>query len=120
MIITISGLPGSGKSILARHISKVFNLEYICIGSIFKEIAKNENISVARLNQIAKKDPSIDKNLDQKQIELKNKDNLVLDSRLSAFFIPNSIKIFVKANLKTRAQRISQRDKVSFEQALKD
>ena len=121
MIITISGLPGSGKSILARHISKVFNLEYICIGSIFKEIAKKENISVAHLNQIAKKDPSIDKNLDQKQIELKSKDNLVLDSRLGTFFIPKAnIKIFVKAPLKTRAQRISQRDKVSFGQALKD
>lgn len=121
MIITISGLPGSGKSILARHISKVFNLEYICIGSIFKEIAKKENISIAHLNQLAKKDVSIDKNLDQKQIELKNNDNLVLDSRLSAFFIQKAdIKIFVKANLKTRAQRISQRDNISFEQALKD
>ena len=71
-----------------------------------REIAKERKISLQELGKIAEKDNKIDKILDKKQIQLKNKDNFIIDGRLSFHFIPNSIKIFLDASLEVRSKRI--------------
>ena len=53
------------------------------------------------------KETSFDKELDDKTIELgRNKDNIVMDSRLAFNFIPHSIKIFLEVSLDVAAKRI--------------
>jgi predicted cytidylate kinase len=107
MIITISGKAGSGKSTVAKQLAEKLNLKHYSIGDLMRQLAKDKNISLAKLGKLAEKDETIDKELDDKQIELRNKDNFVIDGRLTAFFIPTAdIKVFLNCDDKVRSERI--------------
>ncbi len=108
MIITISGKAGSGKSTVARLLSKKLKLKHYSIGDLMRAMAKDKSVTLLKLNRLAEKDKSIDFELDNKLKELgRNKDNFVVDGRLTAFFIPHAdVKVFLNANDKIRAQRI--------------
>jgi len=109
MIITISGKAGSGKSTVAKELSKRLNLKHYSIGDFMRQMAMDRGISLAQLGKIAENDKSIDKELDKRQMDLRNKDNFVIDGRLTAFFIPNSnLKVFLECDDKIRAKRILQ------------
>lgn len=71
-----------------------------------REIAKRKGVSLTKLSRLAEKSNVIDKELDKKHLELKYKDNIIIDGRISFYFIPNSIKIFLYADFDTRAKRI--------------
>jgi CMP/dCMP kinase len=107
MIITISGKAGSGKSTLAKELADKLNLKHYSIGDLMRQIAKEKEMSLNELGKMAEKDSSIDRELDRKQIGLKDKDNFVIDGRLTAFFIPNAdLKIFLDCDDSIRALRI--------------
>jgi len=107
MIITISGIAGSGKSTIAKLLAKKLNYKHYSIGDFMREIAKERNLSLLELSRQAEEDHSIDKELDKKQIELgKTEDNFVIDSRLGFHFIKNSKKIFLEVDLNEAANRI--------------
>lgn len=107
MIITISGASGSGKSTVAKLLAKKLNYKHYSIGDFMREIAEKRGISLLELSKLAETDKSIDKELDQRQIDLgKTEDNFVIDARLGYHFIPNSKKIFLDADLKESAKRI--------------
>jgi len=107
MIITISGTAGSGKSTIAKLLAKKLNLKHYSTGDFMRDLAKERNLSLEDLGKIAEGDRSIDLTLDKRQIQLgKTEDNFIIDGRLSFHFIPQAIKIFLDAELKTRAQRI--------------
>ena len=107
MIITISGIAGSGKSTVAVELAKALGLKHYSIGSLMREMAKEKGMSLLELGKLAEKDPVIDKALDEKQIELgREKDNFVIDSRLGFHFIPHSLKVFLEVTLDEAAKRI--------------
>ncbi len=107
MIIAISGKAGSGKSTTAKELASKLNLKHYSIGDLMRQIAKEKGISLMELSKLAEKDPSIDKELDNKQIDLRKKDNFVIDGRLTAFFIPNAgLKVFLDCDDGVRAERI--------------
>ena len=107
MIVTISGKAGSGKSTIARLLAKKLNLEHYSIGDLMREMARERKISLLELSERAEEDKAIDRELDKKQIQLGKKDDLVIDSRLAAFFIPQAdFKIFLDCDDKVRAERI--------------
>jgi len=107
VIITISGSPGAGKSTVAKLVAKKLKLKHYSIGDFMRELAAERNIWFPKFTDIAKKDSTIDKTLDERQIKLgKTKDNFVIDSRLGYYFIPNSIKIFLYVNEKESARRL--------------
>ena len=64
MIITISGKAGSGKSTIAKELAKKLKLKHYSIGDLMRQIAKEKNISLIELSKLAEKDNSIDKELD--------------------------------------------------------
>ena len=105
MIITISGKPGSGKSTIAKELAKKLKLKHFSIGDFMREMAKDKNISLLELSELSEEDKSIDKELDNKQIQLgKREDNFIIDSRLGFHFIPNSVKIFLEVEIKESAK----------------
>jgi cytidylate kinase len=107
MIITISGKAGSGKSTVAKTLAKKLKLKHYSIGDLMRQIAKEKDISLIKLSKLAEKDSSIDLALDKKQIDLRDKDNFVIDGRLTAHFLPFAdLKIFLDCNDKVRAERI--------------
>ena len=107
MIITISGIAGSGKSTVAKLLAKKLNCKHYSVGDFMRQIAKERGLTLLELSKQAEKDKSIDIELDKKQIELgKKEDNFVIDARLGFHFIPNSIKVFLEVDINEAANRI--------------
>ena len=107
MIITISGTAGSGKSTVGKLLALKLGFKHYSMGDVQRQIAQEKGITLLELGKLEEKDRTIDKMVDQKQIDLgKNEDNFVIDGRLSFHFIPNSLKIFLDGNLDVRARRI--------------
>lgn len=107
MIITLSGMPGSGKSSVAKALSKKLKMDHFSVGDFMREMAEKKHISLNDLSKEAEKRQDIDKQLDKWQIHLgKNNDNFVIDSRLGFHFIPKSFKVRLDGDLDVRADRI--------------
>jgi cytidylate kinase len=111
MRIAISGTAGSGKSTIAKLLAKKLKYRHYSMGDFQREIAKEKGISITELGEFEKKDPSLDKMVDEKQTELSLKeDNYVIDGWLTPLFTKNSFKIFMNADLKIRAERVYKRE----------
>lgn len=106
MIITISGVPGSGKSTVARVVAGKMNLKHISVGDILREIARSRGMTILEISKLAEEDRKIDEELDRRQKALSRMDNLVVDSRLGFHFIPNSFKVFLDASPEEAGRRI--------------
>jgi len=104
--IVISGMPGSGKSTIARHLLKKFGLRHYSVGDFMRQIARKERKTLLELSKESEKSFRVDRKLDSMTRELRNKDRFVIDSRIGWHFLPESIKIFVKVDLKEAARRI--------------
>ena len=106
MTITISGVPGSGKSTVAGIVSKKLGLKHVSIGDLMRGLAAKKGVTLLEISRLAEKDKSIDEELDSSQMKLAGKDNLVVDSRLGFHFIPDSFKIFLDASPEEAGRRI--------------
>lgn len=107
MIITISGMPGSGKSTVAKVIAKKLNIKRYYIGGMRREIARKHGITLEQLNEIGEKEDWTDKEVDNYQRELgKKEDNFIIEGRTSFFLIPNSVKVFLDVDFETGVKRI--------------
>tara|TARA_Y100000034_G_scaffold113660_1_gene148924 strand:+ start:2399 stop:2944 length:546 start_codon:yes stop_codon:yes gene_type:complete len=113
MIISISGQAGSGKSSVAKELSNSLSLKHYSMGDLRRKMAQDRNITLTELNKMGEKRDFTDKQVDEYQKELaKKEDDFVIDGRLSYYFIPESIKIFLKAKLKARAERVYNDERI--------
>ncbi|MBS7382629.1 MAG: AAA family ATPase, partial [Candidatus Methanomethylophilaceae archaeon] len=96
MRITISGPPGSGKTTACNNLSEALGLKAVVFGKIFREIAAEKNISLIELGAMAEKDPTIDKGIDERIVEIaRENEDIILESRLSAYMLKrNDIPAF--------------------------
>ncbi|MBI5148601.1 cytidylate kinase family protein [Candidatus Pacearchaeota archaeon] len=107
MKITIAGQNGSGKSTVAKFLAKKFKLKHYSAGDLRGQIAMKMGITIDELNRLGEKEFWTDKIIDEYQRELgKKEDNFVIDGRLSFYFIPDSIKIFLRVDPQVGAERI--------------
>ncbi len=106
--ITISGEAGSGKSTVADIIANKLKLKRYSTGDYMRTMAAAKGMTIIELNKMAETDQRIDKELDQWQIKLSRKNNelFIIDSRLGFHFIPHAVKVFLKADIMKRAERI--------------
>lgn len=123
MSITISGMPGSGKSTVAELLKDKLGLRYVYSGMIFRETAKKYNMSLEEFGKYCEKNSKIDKELDDRQLEILRKGGVILEGRLSGWLahrnkIP-AFKVSLVADLDTRAQRIVKREEGSIEKGKK-
>lgn len=114
MIITITGKPCSGKGSVSKLFCEKYNFEYVCTGDMFRQLAKQNNTDITsfQLNDnITKIDYKIDNKIKQLGIE-REKDDVVIDSRLAWHFVKNSFKVFIDVDIKTASKRLlkSNRD----------
>jgi cytidylate kinase len=84
MRITISGLPGSGTTTVAKLLSKEFAMDLISAGELFRQMAKENQVPLNQFNELAEDNDSFDRQLDEKQREeALKRDNVIIESRLS-------------------------------------
>ncbi len=109
MKVTISGFPGSGKTTIGELLSEEYGIPFFSVGDLRGEYAKTRGMTIEELNELGKKDESTDKDADKYQAEwAQEKQHFALDGRLSYFFIPDSIKIFLAVSPEVGAIRIFQ------------
>ena len=119
MIITITGLPGSGKTSVAKELSRHLHIKHYSMGDLFRRLAHKKHKNFLKL--MKEKEKIIDF-LDKEQVIIaKNNKNAIIDSRLGAYLIKNAkYKIYLHASLKKRAQRLVSRDKENYKEAVKE
>lgn len=105
-IITIAGKLGSGKSSTANKVAEILGYNRASTGDFMRLIADQRKISLEELSKNAETDTSIDVELDNHNRDIGNKENIVLDSRLGFYFIPNSFKVFLELDPSIAAERI--------------
>lgn len=122
MLITISGLSGSGKSSTAKGLSRKLVIPGVDIGEIFRAMAKRYGMDVVEFGRYAERHPVIDRKLDAAMVLRAKRGDLILQGRLAGWMavlndLP-SIKIWIGASQRVRAQRVAKRQGVSCRAAL--
>ena len=122
MIITISGLHGTGKSTIGKIIAEKLDLQYYSTGQAFRDLAKEMNMTLEEFTKYVERNPEIDKKLDDKINQIAQQGNIIIDSQLSGYILQSSadFKILLTCSLETRVKRMAERDNINYEQKLKE
>jgi len=107
MIISLSGAHGSGKSTLAQRLAVTLGWPRYYMGGLRREAAAKRGLTLAEYNALGEKDPETDKEVDEYQRELGDKqDNFIIEGRTSWYFIPHSLKIYLDVDEDEGAVRV--------------
>jgi len=130
-VVAISGMAGCGSSTTGELLAKKLKLDFFSVGRYNKDEAKkyiknkNEN-ETKRAVDFWKQDEkflnSFHKKTDEMQVRLAKKGNVVIEGKLAIHFLKDiaDYKIWLWAPMMVRAEHIQMRDKITFEEALKN
>jgi cytidylate kinase len=106
MIITISGLAGSGKSSVAKLVAQKLGYPHYSAGDIQRQLAREHNLTITEWGKLEMDDEKYDKMVDSrfKKIAQQQKD-AVIDAWLGAYFARHALNIFLTCDEQERARR---------------
>jgi cytidylate kinase len=113
-IITFGGDLGSGKTTIAKRLAEALGYEELYVGGIFRTIAAERGLSIEEFYIQLKKDPALERSIDERQAKLmQERDGLVVQGRIAWFFAKQSsfqvINFFIAVDPRTGAQRQHER-----------
>lgn len=131
--IVISGWPAVGKTTIACKLAEEFDIVMYNGGDILKMLAEEDKgYSVKRddwwdtteakkFMEERKSDPSFDKKVDDKLIQIVKKGGTVITSYTLPWLVVDEsviiIKFWLRGSLENRAKRMANRDGISFAEA---
>jgi len=111
MIITIGGLAGSGTTTAAKILSEKLQIPYLSAGEIFRQMAVERGMDIMEFGKFAEGNDEIDQEIDSRQAQLaKENKNLIVEGRLSAYFVEADLKLWFVAPQDIRIERICMRE----------
>lgn len=105
-IITLSGKPGSGKSSTADRVAELLGYTRHSSGDMVRNILKKSGMTLEEYNAEAQTDHGLDAEVDEQLRKLRDKNDIVVDSRLGFYWIPESFKVYLDLDLDTATARI--------------
>lgn len=105
-IITISGKPGSGKSSTADKVAELLGYTRHSSGEMVREVLAQKGLTLEEYNAEAKENHDLDALVDERLRALRNKKDIVIDSRLGFYWIPESFKVYLDLDLSVATARI--------------
>lgn len=105
-IITISGKPGSGKSSTADKVAELLGYTRHSSGEMVREVLAKKGLTLEEYNAEAKENHDLDALVDERLRALRNKKDIVVDSRLGFYWIPESFKVYLDLDLSVATARI--------------
>jgi cytidylate kinase len=105
-IITLSGKPGSGKSSTADRVAEMLGYSRYSTGDIVRAMIKKKKMTLAEFNALAEKDTSYDYELDEELRNMRTQEDVVIDSRLGFYWIPESFKVYLDLDPEVAIARI--------------
>jgi len=116
MIIAISGLSGCGKNSVGEKVAAKLGLRPVQVS--FKEEAKRRGLGLMELQELASKDPALDRRLDEKIVAEASKGNCVVMTWLGPWMVKNAdLRVWLNASEEERARRVSGRDRMGLAKA---
>jgi len=114
--IAISGRSGCGNTTVSKMVAEKLNLHFI--NFTFRSLAKERNVELKDMLELASKDDSLDKELDARQVKLAQEaGGCVLGSRLAIWMLKEAdLKVYLDATPQTRAARIVNREGGTLEE----
>ena len=113
-VITISGLPGSGTTTVAKMLAERTGMEYFNVGMIFRELAEKYKMDLQSFEVYCEGHPEIDRELDRKQEMKMKQGKIIMEGRLSGWIaylkkIP-SFRIWLDCEEEERMRRVVERE----------
>jgi cytidylate kinase len=105
-IITISGKPGSGKSSTADKVAEMLGYTRHSSGDMVRQILADKGMSLTEYNRRAASDHSLDDAVDERLRDLRTKKDIVVDSRLGFYWMPESFKVYLDLDIEVATARI--------------
>ena len=107
MIVTISGLPGAGKTTVGRLLAKKLRVRFYSMGALRRQAARERGMTLEEFNALGETKGFTDKYFDEWQAAKGRKmKHGVIEGRTSFHFIPHSLKVFLSVKPHEGAKRI--------------
>ena len=113
--IAISGKSGCGNTTISKLVADELDLKFI--NFTFRSLAEEHGIDMEKVIELAAKDDSWDKEVDNRQLQLaKESEGCVLGSRLAIWIFKEAdLKVYLYAKPETRVKRIMKREGGNFD-----
>ncbi|MFW5746308.1 MAG: AAA family ATPase [Nanoarchaeota archaeon] len=132
MIITFSGMPGSGKSTIAKKAVEKLGLKRFYTGGVLRKMAKEHSMDIQTFLDYLEQHPDEERRVDEQiyaQARTEEKDSDILaEGRVAFHFLPESIKVFFDVTIEEGTHRIynqmqgnndrNEKHYISFDEAL--
>ena len=105
-IITISGKPGSGKSSTADKVAELLGYTRHSSGDMVRKVLKQKRMSLEEYNERAAGEHELDAHVDEELRNLREQKDIIVDSRLGFYWIPESFKVYLDLDMDVATARI--------------
>jgi len=105
-IITLSGKPGSGKSSTADRVAEILGYTRHSSGDMVRSVLKRNDMTLEQYNNKAEDDHDLDDQIDEELRTLRDQDDIVVDSRLGFYWLPESFKVYLDLDIEVATARI--------------
>lgn len=130
VVICVSGMTGSGKSTVAKRLAERYGFNYVSGGNALKTLAQEEGYKLdikgwwettegLKFLKQRMGDFAFDKKIDEKLLKLAEQGNVVLDSWTMPWLFREGFKVWLEASPLVRAKRVTYRDSISIQEAIK-
>lgn len=124
MLVTISGLPGSGTTTVSRLVAGALGVDRVPGGEVFRQMAAEAGMTLTEFGAHVQGHPEIDRELDDRLEGRAAQGSCVIESRLAGWLVTradlSAVRVWVDCDDQVRAARVAERDATTMARALID